>query len=151
MPPWADDEPGAPVPPPEPKRFQAFRRSFGKYLQTGEQRDLQRSLGHYARTATGGSSVGPRRFGSVYATGGDLYSVLSSLGGDGALAGVRGLPKASLTGQPLDVVCQRLSEALTPANGDADRIRESIDQAMIEVLGEEEFDPGRLDDGKRPA
>ncbi len=146
VPPWADDEPGKPVPQPEPKRFQAFRRNFGKYLQTGDQQDLQRSLGHYARTATGGSSVGPRRFGSVYTSGGDLYSVLSSLGGDGILADDRGLSKASLTGQPLDVVCQRLSEALAPANGDADRIRESIDQAMIEVLGEEEFDPGRLDD-----
>ncbi|RWR05303.1 hypothetical protein [Paenirhodobacter populi] len=62
------------------------------------------------------------------------------------MADDRGLSKASLTGQPLDVVCQRLSEALAPANGDADRIRESIDQAMIEVLGEEAFDPRRLDD-----
>lgn len=146
VPPWADDEPGEPVPKPEPKRFQAFRRSFGKFLQTGDRQDLQRSLGHYARTATGGSSIGPRRFGSVYNSGGDLYSVLSSLGGDGTLADERGFSKASLTGQPLDVVCQRLSEALAPANGDADRIRESIDQAMIEVLGEEEFDPDRLDD-----
>jgi hypothetical protein len=103
-------------------------------------------LGHYARTATGGSSVGPRRFGSVYNTGGDLYSVLSSLGGDGTLADDRGLSQASLIGQPLDVVCQRLSEALAPAHGDADRIRASIDQAMIEVLGENEFDPTRLDE-----
>ena len=146
VPPWADDEPGKPVPQAEPKRFQAFRRSFGKYLQTRDPRDLQRSLGHYARTATGGSSVGPRRFGSVYNTGGDLYSVLSSLGGDGTLADGRGLSQASLTGQPLDVVCQRLSDALAPANGDADRIRASINQAMIEVLGENEFDPARLDD-----
>jgi hypothetical protein len=146
VPPWADDEPGEPIPVSPEKRFQAFRRAFGSYLKSGNPRDLQRSLGHYARTATGGRSVGPRRYGSVYATGGDLYSILSSLGGDGTLADSQGLSKASLTGQPLDVVCQRLSEALTPSNGDADRIRESIDQAMIEVLGDQEFDPTSLDD-----
>ncbi len=123
VPPWADDEPGKPVPQAEPKRFQAFRRSFGKYLQTRDPRDLQRSLGHYARTATGGSAVGPRRFGSVYNTGGDLYSVLSSLGGDGTLADSRGLSQASLTGQPLDV-----GHPLRLANG---RLREILAYSTI--------------------
>ncbi|MES0022404.1 MULTISPECIES: hypothetical protein [unclassified Mesorhizobium] len=132
---------------PPPKRFQAFRTSFGSYLKGGDKATLQRALGHYARTSTGGSSVGPRRFGSVYTTGGDLYSVLSSLGGDGAEADTLGLSKESLTGQPLDVVCQRLAEALAPDNADADRIREAIDEAMLEVLGEDEnFDPDRLDE-----
>jgi len=147
VPPWADDQPGAPLPSPPPKRFQAFRTSFGNYLKGGDTANLRRSLGHYARTSTGGSAVGPRRFGSVYATGGDLYSVLSSLGGDGTEAGARGLSKDSLTGQPLDVVCQRLAEALAPDNADADRIREAIDQAMVEVLGEDEdFNPDWLDE-----
>jgi hypothetical protein len=147
VPPWADDQPGTPLPAAPPKRFQAFRRNFGSYLKGGDKSDLRRALGHYARTSTGGSSVGPRRFGTVYTTGGDLYSVLSSLGGDGADATTRGLSKESLTGQPLDVVCQRLAEALAPENGDSDRIREAIDEAMLEVLGEDEdFDPDRLDE-----
>lgn len=145
VPPWADDQPGAPVPTAPPKRFQAFRTSFGKYLKGGDGGDLRRSLGHYARTSTGGSAVGPRRFGSVYATGGELYDVLNSLGGDGAAAAERGLSRASLAGQPLDVVCQRLAEALAPENGDSDRIRAAIDEAMLEVLGEDDFDPNQLD------
>ncbi len=146
VPPWADDQPGTPVPKAPPKRFQAFRTSFGKYLKSGDPGDLKRSLGHYARTATGGSGVGPRRFGSVYNAGGDFYEVLKSLGGDGGAAADRGLSKDSLAGEPLDVVCQRLAEALAPDNGDADRIREAIDEAMLEVLGEGDFDPASLDD-----
>ena len=146
VPPWADDQPGTPVPAPQPKRFQAFRTSFGKYLKGGDGGDLRRSLGHFARTSTGGSGVAPRRFGSVYTTGGDLFDVLRSLGGDGTDAEERGLSKTSLTGQPLDVVCQRLSEALAPENGDRDRIREAIDEAMLEVLGEGTFDPASLDE-----
>ncbi|WFU04520.1 hypothetical protein QA648_27445 (plasmid) [Rhizobium sp. CB3171] len=146
VPPWADDQPGTPVPAGPPKRFQAFRTSFGKYLKSGDRDDLKRSLGHYARTATGGSGVGPRRFGSVYNSGGDFYEVLKSLGGDGGNAAERGLSRDSLAGQPLDVVCQRLAEMLAPENGDADRIREAIDEAMLEVLGEGDFDPDSLDD-----
>lgn len=146
VPPWADDQPEAPVPLPLPKRFQAFRTSFGKYLKSGDASELRRSLGHFARTSTGGSSVGPRRFGPVYTAGGSLYEVLSSLGGDGAEAASHGLSKDELTGQPLDVVCQLLAEALAPDNGDSDRIRVSIDEAMLEVLGDGDFDPERLDE-----
>lgn len=145
VPPWADDQPGTPVPPAPPKRFQAFRTSFGKYLKGGDRGDLRKSLSHYARTSTGGSTVGPRRFGSVYTTGGQLYEVLRSLGGDGSTAAERGLSRDELTGQPLDVVCQRLSEALAPENGDSDRIREAIDEAMLEVLGEGDFNADQLD------
>lgn len=146
VPPWADDLLGVPPPSPPPKRFQAFRTAFGKYLKGGDSADLRRSLGHYARTSTGGSSVGPRRYGSVYAAGGGLYDVLSSLAGDGAEAASQGLSKDSLTGQPLDVVCQRISEALARDNGDADRIREAINEAMFEVLGDGDFNPDELNE-----
>lgn len=146
VPPGTDDQPGKPVPAAQPERFKAFRRSFGKFLKGGDGADLRRALGHYTRTSTGGSAVGPRRFGSVYSAGGDLYEVLSSLGGDGSEAATRGLSKDSLAGEPLDVVCQRLSDALAPDNADSDRIRAAIDEAMLEVLGEGDFDPNRLDE-----
>ncbi|WIW55366.1 hypothetical protein LRP31_09110 [Mesorhizobium mediterraneum] len=146
VPPGTDDQPGKPVPTSQPQRFKAFRTAFGKFLKGGDGTDLKRSLGHYARTSTGGSSVGPRRYGAVYSSGGDLYEVLNSLGGDGREAAERGLSKDSLNGQPLDVVCQRLAETLAPDNADKDRIRAAIDEAMVEVLGEGEFDPDRLDE-----
>ncbi|WP_312795973.1 hypothetical protein [Tianweitania sp.] len=146
VPPGTDAQPGKPVPPAQPQRFRSFRTSFGRFLKGGDGADLKKSLGHYARTSTGGSSVGPRRYGAVYSSGGDLYDVLSSLGRDGAEAAARGLSKESLHGQPLDVVCQRLADALAPDNADKDRIRAAIDEAMIEVLGEEEFDTDRLDE-----
>ncbi|RWX35240.1 hypothetical protein EHI43_11400 [Rhizobium leguminosarum] len=81
----------------------------------------------------------------MYTTGGQLYDVLNSLGGDGVTAAAQGLSPASLAGQPLDVVCQRLAEALAPENGDSDRIRAAIDEAMLEVLGQGDFDPDELD------
>ncbi|PZQ12409.1 MAG: hypothetical protein DI565_16440 [Ancylobacter novellus] len=147
VPAGVDDEPGAPQPVPEPQRFRAFRTSFGKYLKSKDTSDLRKSLGHYARTSTGGSDIGPRRFGAVYSTGEDFYETLSSLGGDGVAAAAQGLSRDELRGQPLDVVCQRLATVLTPENGDAERVRQSIDEAMAEVLGEDEpFDPDRLDD-----
>lgn len=76
----------------------------------------------------------------------DLLTRLEAIPHEDDQAFEQELSQTSLTGQPLDVVCQRLSESLAPANGDADRIRVSIDQAMIEVLGENEFDPAQLDD-----
>ncbi len=147
VPPWADDQPGAALPKGPEKRFQSFRTAFGKHLRTGEERYLRRALGHYARTTTGGNSVAARRFGNFYAASGELYSVLSSLAGTGSDAAERGLAKESLTGQALDVVCQRLADALAPTNADADPIREAINEAMAEVLDENElFDPQRLDE-----
>lgn len=145
VPPWADDQPDAPLPEKPDKRFQAFRRSFGRFLKNGDAKDLRRALGHYARTSTGGSAIGPRRFGSVYGAGGDFYEALSSLGGDGTSAASIGLSKSALRGQPLDVVCQRISQAMAPANADADRVRRAIDEAMLEVLGGAPFDPDALD------
>lgn len=144
VPPWADDQPDVPVPPAPPKRFQAFRTTFGKYLKGGDRNDLHKSLSHYAKTSTGGSTIGPRRFGSVYTAGGQLYDVLNSLSGDGGAAAEHGLSRDLLAGQPLDVVCQRLTEALAPDNGDRDRIGEAINEAMLEILGEGDFDPSQL-------
>lgn len=146
VPPWADDQPSEPIPIAPPKRFQAFRTSFGRYLKSRDSHHLGKSLGHYARTSTGGSAVGPRRFGSVYGTGGRFYEVLKSLGSDGKRATELGLSKESLSGQPLDVVCQRLAEVLAPPNGDHERIRQAIDEAMFEVLDTENFNPDQLDD-----
>jgi len=146
VPPGTDDQPDKPVPPAPPQRFKAFRTSFGHFLKGGDRADLKKSLGHFARTSTGGNSVGPRRYGAVYSSGGDLYDVLSSLGGNGGEAAARGLSKDTLNGQPLDVVCQRLADTLAPENADKDRIRAAIDEAMIEVLGEGDFDPDRLDE-----
>lgn len=145
VPPWADDQPDTPIPPSPSKRFQAFRTSFGKYLKGGDAGDLRKSLVHYAKTSTGGSAIGPRRFGSVYAAGGQFYDVLNSLATYGSASTERGLSRGSLTGQPLDVVCQRLADSLAPENGDRDRIRAAIDEAIFEILGEGDFDPARLD------
>ena len=56
VPPGTDDQPGKPMPTAQPQRFKAFRTAFGKFLKGGDGTDLKRSLGHYARTSTGGSS-----------------------------------------------------------------------------------------------
>src|SRR5882762_5612382 len=89
VPSWADDQPDKPLPNPEPQRFRAFRTAFGKAAGNGGDRDdLRRALGHFARTATGGSTVGPRRFGNVYSAGGGLYSALRDVAQGVAVPGL---------------------------------------------------------------
>ena len=76
VPPWADATPDAPMPKPEGHRFRGFRTEFGK-VAAGSRGSLARALKKYASSATGGSSVGPRRFGPAYSAGAGLIQALS--------------------------------------------------------------------------
>jgi hypothetical protein len=57
VPPWADDQPGQPLPPPSPRRFKNFRRAMTEYVKNGDRDTLKTALGYYARTSTGGAKV----------------------------------------------------------------------------------------------
>lgn len=141
VPPWADATPGTPVPQPEGQRFRGFRTEFGK-VAAGTGGSMGRALQKYASAATGGSSVGPRRFGPAYAAGADFARALA-----GAQvqtdAGIFNL--AALAGQPMDRAAQAIAEALAPENADSDQVRSAIQEALAEVLGgEATFDPAAI-------
>lgn len=146
VPPWADKDGLGPGPEPEPHRFQAFRTSLGKFVASGgtDGDYLNAALGRYARTATGGHNVGPRRFGSMIQTGERLYDTMSALkeGRDPP-----GLSIAELKGRDTDFVIDILVQALVPDDGDADRVRVCLNEALSECLeGQAVFDPTKITD-----
>lgn len=140
VPPWADSDPGKPLPPPpEGQRFKGFRTEFGKAVAGGG--SLAAALKKYSGDATQGPEVGPRRFGPAYTAGADLAQALA---GEPTPEGSK-LDLASLAGQPLDRAAQAIAEALAPENADADQIRAAIQDALPEILGTEGvFDPDAI-------
>lgn len=145
VPPWADTDGQGEGPDSEPQRFRGFRTSLGKFVSGGDSDDLRSALGHYAKTATGGRAVGPRRFGSMARSGGALFEAMAALrdGRDAA----PGLDVASLNGRDTDLVIEAIVGALVPADGDADRIRVAMHEALSECLeGMEQFDFSRITD-----
>lgn len=146
VPPWADKDGQGPGPTPEPHRFQAFRTSLGKFVAGGgsDGNYLNAAMGRYARTATGGRNVGPRRFGSMIQTGERLYDAMHALrqGRDPT-----GLSIALLKGRDTDFVIDQLVQTLVPDDGDADRVRVCLNESLSECLeGQATFDPTKITD-----
>lgn len=131
VPPWADVDGGGPGPDPEPNRFQGFRTSLGRFVSSGDRSYLTKALHRYARSSTGGFEVGPRRFGAMAKAGGALYDVLSQLRNDAANAP---LQLRTLAGRPTRAVIDAIVDALVPENGDADRIRAALNEALALCL-----------------
>lgn len=138
VPPWADTDGEGPGPVPEANRFRGFRRSLGRFVSGGDKADLRKALGSYARSSTGGSAVGPRRFGAMAQSGGDLYQVLNQLRDDPAKAPVN---LRQLAGRSTREAINAIVNALVPENGDAERIRTALNEALSSCLeGEATFD-----------
>lgn len=149
VPPWADADPEAPVPMPEGQRFRGFRTEFGRAIGSsgGGTATLRSAIGKFAREASGGAAVGPRRFGPAYGAGAGFANVINDLqsGGNGIEA--TGVDLSKLVGQPLDYAAQEIARALAPDNADADQIAAAIQEAMAEILPEfEVFDPAAISD-----
>lgn len=139
VPPWADDMPNLPLPAVPPMRFKPFRENLGNFLNSGDEDSLNKSLGHYANKGTGygGGEVAARRMGNVTKTGGRLFGFLTGSSSDET--GV-GFNIKELDGIPCDMAIDRISQALLTKDGDSDKIRASLNQALSGALeGEEEF------------
>ncbi len=141
LPPWVDQGPG-PLPEPDKDRFRTFRLKLGKFVSSGDAKDLRSAVGHFARSSSGGASVAKTRISPIATVGGNLIGLISDLqsGGDGtALAGE---DLSSCLGAEIDVAIEKIVEALTPDNGDADKISAAMQSALLEVLEDDaSFDP----------
>jgi hypothetical protein len=145
VPPGVDDEPDKPLPEPEGQRFRGFRTEFGRAAAGGGRTALSEALRKYARDATYGSSVGPRRFGSAYQSGAALADTLANLAAGGTAQAAAGVDLSGLAGQPVPVAAQEIARALAPDNIDADQISAAIQEAITEVLADAGvFDPALL-------
>lgn len=144
VPPWADTDGQGPGPTPPPQRFKEFRKSLGKFVSHGDHAELRNAIGRYAKTATGGSSVGPRRFGAMARAGGALFGALGRLRDGTSPAG---LSLSELDGIDTDLAIEAIVQALVPLNGDTDRIRAAMNDALSECLqGYDEFDFSHITD-----
>jgi hypothetical protein len=147
VPPHADDTPDVPLPEPVGQRFKSFRTEFGKVAAGSAGASLRSAVREYARAATGGASVGPRRFGNAYAAGADLAQAISNLRAGLPAQGPTGFDFNELRGQPIDVAAQELARALAPENADAELVANAIQEALVEALPEVElFDPATITD-----
>ena len=144
VPPWAEEAPMSPKSPLEPTRFKPFRRALGSYVSTGDRDKLNRALGHYARTASGGSKAVVHRMGSVTRAGGGLFGALSGLPVD---PGEKTIDINTLSGLPCEHAISAITQALATEDGDSEKIKVSMKQALIEALdGIETFDPQHITD-----
>ncbi|MEA9620193.1 hypothetical protein LMG19144_00558 [Xanthomonas arboricola pv. fragariae] len=138
VPPWADVDGKGPGPKPEPNRFQGFRTSLGRFVATGDGESLRKGLRAYAQTSTGGSANGPRRFGAMAQAGSGLFDALNALRTNPAAAPFN---LGALAGHSTRELIDALAGALVPVNGDAERIRVALTEALATCLeGVEDFD-----------
>lgn len=100
--------------------------------------NLRKAIGNYAKKATGGKKVGPKRYQKLIATGGGLFDLLQNLqAGNDYLD----LKISDLNGKPIDIVIDQIIENLLLIDGDSERIRASLNQSLAECLdGMDEFD-----------
>lgn len=142
VPPWADSEPNEPLPAPNGQRFREFRTQLGKFVSEGggDTERLFEALGSYARKATGGGPIAQRRFGAMAGAGGALFDAMAALR-DGRDPDLPGVDLGDLEGRTTQVAIGLIVDALVPANGDADRIRVAMTDALSEAMeGQAEFD-----------
>jgi hypothetical protein len=142
VPPWADDQPDQPLPPPSPRRFNNFRRAMTEYVKNGNQNTLKTALGHYARTSTGGAKVAVRRFGNIIITGGALLNFLTT---GQAPTNAPGFSFNQIAGKPIEEAASIIADNLIAISGDSDRIRTAMNSALTEALeGVDVFDPSNM-------
>lgn len=116
---------------PAPNRLTGARRSFGDYAKSGgDSSGLRRSLRKYAKSSGGGSGTS-RRLTSGITAGSGLFGIMQ---GEPVKFNGKSLSLTELNGLTTDQVIDRISEHLTPANGDADAVRVALDFALTEVM-----------------
>jgi hypothetical protein len=145
VPAWADDQPGAPLPPSDPNRYISFRRSFGEYVSSGGGRSsLEKSLGKFASQATGGANVGPRRLGKVISAGGAFGETLKAIANN---TDVPGLDTSQFAGKSVDQFAQAIGKFVSGDSPDTDSINGAVQEAIETVLDlDADFDPSSLTD-----
>lgn len=139
VPSWAND--GGSIECGEDNNLGDFRGYLGKAANKpagSSSTNLRKAIGHYAKNATGGKSVAPKRYQKLIAAGGSLFDLFQNIqAGNDYLD----LKISDLKGQPIDIVIDKIIENLLVIDGDSERIRASLNQSLAECLdGREEFD-----------
>lgn len=132
VPSWAAPD-GNAVPSTGGQRFRSFRIEMGRAAGGGGRGATRKALGHYARSAVGGAAIGTARHTPTTTAGASLWGVLQAVG-TGETGQIAGVNIDQLIGQPVDQAIDQLVAALTPANGDGERIRAAMQEALAHAL-----------------
>ncbi|EXB26788.1 hypothetical protein [Acinetobacter sp. 'aerobic (ED)'] len=143
VPSWAND--GGSIECGEENNLGDFRGYLGKAANKpsgSSGTNLRKAIGHYAKSATGGKSVAPKRYQKLISAGGGLFDLFQNFqAGNDYL----NLKISDLNGQPIDIVIDKIIENLLVIDGDSERIRASLNQSLAECLdGVEEFDFNKI-------
>ena len=127
-----------------PNHLNGARKSFGGYAKSdGTSSNLRSSLKKYSQSSGGGSGTSRRLASGITAESG----LLGIMQGNSVRVNNRTLALSDLNGLSIDQAIDRITEHLTPENGDADSVRFALDFALAEVLPEEEaFDESMFTD-----
>lgn len=142
VPSWANED-NQPLPSID-RNLTGFRGELGKAAAGKSGNHLKKAIGHYAKHATGGRNVGPKRYQKMIKAGGGLFDVFKNIqAGNDYL----GLILSDLNGQPIDIVIDKIIEIILEVDGDAERIRASLNQSLSKCLdGVDEFDASQISD-----
>jgi len=141
VPPWAEGAPKS-TPPLVGARLKSFRTQLGKAIVSGDNSHLRSALGHYARTATGGSANAGIRLSGAVKAGSALWGVLS---GAPSPTVEPSIDLSKLAGMPCDKAIAVIVNGLVTADGDSEKIRCAMSSALIEALdGIEVFDQSAI-------
>lgn len=114
-----------------PNRLAGARTSFGEYARGGGgSSNLRSSLRKYAKGSGGGAGTS-RRLASGITAGTSLFRMMS---GDSVKTSFNTLSISDLNGLSTDQAIDRITQHLTPENGDADAVRIALDYALAEAL-----------------
>ncbi|GHV04991.1 hypothetical protein AGMMS50229_07340 [Campylobacterota bacterium] len=113
-----------------------------EYVKSGGRNTLKTALGHYARISTGGAGVAIRRFGNITKTGGTLLTFLAT---GQAPSNAPRFDFNQIAGKPVEEAISIITDNLIALNGDSDRIRTAMNNALTEALeGADIFDPNNM-------
>lgn len=143
VPPWADDTPEKALPDAQNRRYASYRQALGRAVSNGSTSDLKKAVGYYAKSSSGGSTAAVRRLGSTTSAGSQLFGLLTN----GSVTGTETINLDSLNGLPAEIAISKIAQSLTTEDGDSEKIKFAMSQALAEALeGMETFDAQSITD-----
>lgn len=131
-----EKKPLPPIPPaPTDNRFKVARLNFTRFATTGDQRSIQRALGHYVRSGSSGKSGAARRMGSSSVTASKLASFVSRVQSSGTQEALAQVHLGDCVGRTASEVLPKLMDVMCPAGGGLDEsiARQAFTEAVIDL------------------
>jgi len=140
--PAGDSDPAPPtgVPGAAPDaRYKDARRELGKYIKSGNTRQLSDALGHYSGRGSGGAGAAATRMRASTRAGAELFSFLNAISQRSTPEAARWVDELRAANPSADDVVDAIVRELAPPGGSADEdsLRDSMARAMSDLARED--------------